>query len=549
MTAPVETAAATGALGRSCRRRWWGIPLAATLLAAGWFAGTADAPPVTVIAAAATALMLNGLVLASGGARWIRRPMLAVSALLDLALVTLAVAFTGSGATLLLFPIVIGPYVFDAGARAGRWLAATAALLSLVGRHLHAIWYAPPVGVATPLDLPAPAYADALLLWLAVLALFRAPAALQRRLRAMRRLMEEAEQGDLAVRAHGAAADELGILERSFNRMLEAIAATISSVQREADEVAAHADTLAGSAENLRRTSASAGGGATRVAAQLQEQRRIAATSGGHSDRTAAEAGELSGRAAALASQSRELTARATESRTRIGRAGTTLVAVGDDVRRSAEAVQALVPVSERIGELAVTLGKLSRQTRLLALNAAIEAARAGEHGRGFAVVALEVRTLAEESARTARDVAGAIADVRDGVAAAAAAVRAAATRFEDAGGVAAEAQQALLEMLAGITDLADVVASTAATSRQQAQDVAALLDAIQRVGDLAGGSADAAAEVAGAVTEQHMAVQRLADTSLMLAEVAERMRGSVVRFSVLGRQHDTAEYAAVPLR
>jgi methyl-accepting chemotaxis protein len=543
----MDGAAAAGALGRSCRRRWWGVPLTAALLAAGWFAGTADAPPVTVLATAAGALALNSLVLAGGNARWLRRPMLPVSALVDLALVTLAVAFTGSGATLLLYPIVIGPYVFDAGARAGRWLAATAAVLSLVGRYLHAIWHAPPVGVATPLDLPAPAYADALLLWLAVIALFRVPAALQRRLRAMRQVMEEAEQGDLAVRAQGAAADELGVLERSFNRMLEAISATISAVQREADEVAAHADTLAGSAGDLRRTSASAGGGATRVAAQLQEQRRIAAVSGGHSDRTAAEAAELSGRAATLAAQSRQLTSRATESRTRIGRAGTTLVAVGDDVRRSAEAVQALVPVSERIGELALTLGRLSRQTRLLALNAAIEAARAGEHGRGFAVVALEVRTLAEESARTARDVAGAIADVRDGVAAAAEAVRAAAIRFRDAGDVSAEAHQALQEMLAGITGLADVVESTAATSRQQADDVSALLDAMQRIGDLASGSASAAAEVAGAVTEQHMAVQRLADTSEMLADVAERLRGSIVRFSVLGRRHDTAEYAAVP--
>jgi methyl-accepting chemotaxis protein len=548
MTAPVDVAAA-GAVGRSCRRRWWGIPLAGTLLVASWFAGTADAPPGSVAAAAAVGLVLNGLVLAAAGTRRLRRPMFAVSAILDLALVTVAIAFAGSSATLLLYPIVIGPYVFDAGARAGRWLAATAALLSLVGRYLHTIWYTPRVGVATPLDLPAPAYADALLLWLAVLGLFRVPAALQRRLQAMRQVVEEAEQGDIAARARGAAGDELGVLERSFNRMMEAVAATISAVQREADEVAAHADTLAESAGDLRRTSASAGGGATRVAAQLQEQRRIAADSGAHSDRAAAEAAGLSDRAAALAAQSRSLAARATESRTRIGRAGATLVAVGDDVQRSAEAVQALVPASERIGELALTLGKLSRQTRLLALNAAIEAARAGDHGRGFAVVALEVRTLAEESARTARAVAGAIADVRDGVTAAAEAVRAAAGRFQDASDIASEAQQALQEMLDGITRLADVVESTAATSRRQADDVAALLDGMQRVGDLASGSADAAAEVAGAVTEQHMAVQRLADTAQLLADVAERLRGSIVRFSVLGRRHDTAEYVAVPLR
>ncbi|WP_375771203.1 ABC transporter substrate-binding protein [Archangium gephyra] len=86
---------------------------------------------------------------------------------------------------------------------------------------------------------------------------------------------------------------------------------------------------------------------------------------------------------------------------------------VEETVRKAAGLVDSLGVRSTQIGRIVDVIQEIADQTNLLALNAAIIAAQAGEQGRPFGVVADEIRSLAERTARSTREIATMVGGIR----------------------------------------------------------------------------------------------------------------------------------------
>jgi len=521
------------AVTRAHRRRWVMVGTGFLIGVLGWIAGVVKTRPTTMVLLAGGAAVLNaitGLITERG---WYRFWLIYVLALLDALLVGVPVVWFGHGGLVAAFFIAVLPYAFDQGQAVGDFLVLISALVYLAASHLHYVLY----GTAS--------YIETVVFIAVAMALRRIPARLIERIRHTRGVMGVAERGQLAVRAPAGESDELGFLEKSFNRMLEEISGTISTVQREADEVAAFAEHLAASAQELHATSDAVTHTAQQLATDLGGQRATVDGARGESAKAADQAESLRVRAELMQVDAARLVAAAERGRERVARASQTLRTVGEEVRATASTVAGLSGMSERIGVFAQTIARIARQTHLLALNAAIEAARAEQHGEGFAVVANEVRTLAAEAGKSAREVAELVSDLRAGIDAAARAMQSGEGKVRDIGAVAAEADGALQELHQGVQLIGDLVNATAEVSRSQAQRLASLAQSLQQVAATSAASSESANGAAASTQAQITSMGDLTVTSQQLAQLAERLRGSIARFSVLSREHQTAERRA----
>jgi len=303
-----------------------------------------------------------------------------------------------------------------------------------------------------------------------------------------------------------------------------AAAPAVGAYAEEAAEASEVAQTLSGSVGELEDLSRAFTNTIEDLTRELERQRSFTLDGTRHVREARAAAEQLHERAQAMEQAIGQLTAAASSSRDAIDRASHTLMSVGDRVRASADRVRDLDEVSDRIGGFVERITRLARQTNLLALNAAIEAARAGEQGKGFAVVAEEVRKLAGESERAAREIQSTVGDVRAHMGEVTQLLLTNEQEVGDVGAVAVQATDALGAISTSIARVTAIVAETGEVSRAQSARIGTLSEAIASLDEGAQRATGRAEQTAELLRTRATQSGGLRDAAKRIASVASRL-------------------------
>ena len=188
----------------------------------------------------------------------------------------------------------------------------------------------------------------------------------------------------------------------------------------------------------------------------------------------------------------------------------------------------------DEIGKIVRLISDIANQTNLLALNAAIEAARAGEAGRGFAVVAAEVKSLAQDSRKSAENIADMISALQNKANQATEAMGKSTTAVEDGSAALEQTLAAFTRIAETIEDINRNIVEVASASEEQAASVEEVTASIQEVSNLIQNTSHEAGDAAAATEESNASIDEIGRIMSGVVGVVESVTKEMSKFKVV---------------
>ncbi|MDR2732245.1 MAG: methyl-accepting chemotaxis protein, partial [Fibromonadaceae bacterium] len=236
-------------------------------------------------------------------------------------------------------------------------------------------------------------------------------------------LKAAANNWDLTQRMAEAPKNEIGDISYSFNKLMEALRVPISGAKTVTDSFASTSEELSyvsaqltESSENTVKQSVAMTSINEQMTGSIKAMASDTEEASGSANQVADVAEMMSVNMNSITVTIDEMSSNMSHIASSAGKAHEITGKAAEKSGEVSDVMNKLGIAAKEIGHVTDLIKRIADKTNLLALNATIEAASAGEAGKGFAVVAGEIKELANQSAKSADDIARRIEGIQSGV-------------------------------------------------------------------------------------------------------------------------------------
>ncbi|MHA7775912.1 methyl-accepting chemotaxis protein [Roseibium sp. M-1] len=240
-----------------------------------------------------------------------------------------------------------------------------------------------------------------------------------------------------------------------------------------------------------------------------QTMSRVSSNTSERAENAALASSQTTENVSVVASAAEEMTASISEINQQVIRASAASRSAAQDVAQTANQMDALAGMADRIGEVVSMISDIAEQTNLLALNATIESARAGEAGKGFAVVASEVKALASETAKATESISELVTEIQ--------------AETKTAVGSIGKIGDVIRDLEQSSTAIASAMEEQGATTQSVAENVAQAANGTRDVSDSIQVVKEASVEASDATRQVQDSIDELTQQSGLLREEVGR--------------------------